>query len=91
MQTVRLASSGLAVSCLGFGCIGMSAFYGPAHDLASLPTLRHVVSRGSTPLDTAQDYGEGHNEGLVGVWTSLGPHSGLLARSSAESMRKIET
>lgn len=66
MKKVPLAGTGLSVSRLGFGCMGMSEFYGPADDENSLATLRHAAARGFNFFDTAQLYGAGHNETLVG-------------------------
>lgn len=66
MRTVPLARTGISVSRLGFGCMGMSEFYGPADDEQSLATLRHAFERGHTFFDTAQTYGNGHNEQLLG-------------------------
>ncbi|WP_367127772.1 aldo/keto reductase [Saccharothrix sp. HUAS TT1] len=57
---------GLEVSALGLGCMGMSAFYGPADDRENLATLRHALDRGVTMLDTADMYGPHTNEELVG-------------------------
>jgi len=63
--TVEL-SRGLHVSRLGLGCMGMSEFYGAADWDESLATLRRALDLGVTFLDTANVYGEGHNEVLVG-------------------------
>src|SRR5262245_27773451 len=66
MRSVKLGSSGLAVSALGLGCMGMSEFYGERNDMESLATLEHALARGVTFYDTADMYGAGHNEELVG-------------------------
>jgi aryl-alcohol dehydrogenase-like predicted oxidoreductase len=64
---VKLGSQGLEVSALGLGCMGMSAFYGPAGDEAEMVKLiRHAVDSGVTFLDTADVYGPHTNEVLVG-------------------------
>ena len=61
----RLGRSDLEVSALGLGCMGMSEFYGPADDTASLAVLNHAVDIGINFLDTADMYGVGRNEMLL--------------------------
>lgn len=63
-QTRKLGT--LEVSALGLGCMGMSEFYGPADEAESLATIDRARSLGITFLDTADMYGTGHNEQLVG-------------------------
>ena len=67
MQKRKLGNSGLEVSALGLGCMGMSASYGPPqdrHEMISL--LRSAVERGITFFDTAEAYGPFTNEELLG-------------------------
>jgi len=67
MQTRILGQSGLEVSALGLGCMGMSASYGPPKDKAEMiALLRAAVERGVTFFDTAEVYGPFINEELVG-------------------------
>ena len=67
MRTRILGSSGLAVSELGLGCMGMSFSYGPPKDTAEMTKLIHAaVDRGVTFFDTAEVYGPYLNEELVG-------------------------
>src|SRR5437762_333441 len=66
MQTVALGSQGLTVSCQGLGCMGMSEFYGPGDDTESVATIHRALELGVTHLDTADMYGMGANERLVG-------------------------
>ena len=66
MQTRPLGSSGLDVSAIGLGCMGMSEFYGPSTEDASVAVLHHAIDLGVTFWDTADAYGSGHNERLIG-------------------------
>ncbi|AEY85923.1 aldo/keto reductase [Streptomyces hygroscopicus subsp. jinggangensis 5008] len=56
----------LAVSAQGLGCMGMSHGYGASDDAQSIATLHHALDLGVTLLDTADFYGAGHNEELIG-------------------------
>jgi aryl-alcohol dehydrogenase-like predicted oxidoreductase len=71
LPTRRLGSTGPTVSALGLGCMGMSYAYGPVDDAESTQLLRRAVDLGVTLFDTADLYGWGHNEELVG--RSLAP------------------
>jgi len=67
MQKRKLGKSGLEVSALGLGCMGMSFGYGPAADKQEMISLiRSAVERGVTFFDTAEAYGPFTNEELVG-------------------------
>lgn len=67
MKTRRLGNSGLEVSELGLGCMGLSFGYGPATDLKDAVKLLHAaVERGVTFFDTAEAYGPFTNEELLG-------------------------
>lgn len=67
MQKRTLGKSGLEVSALGLGCMGMSFSYGPPKDIKEMTTLLHAaVERGITFFDTAEVYGPFTNETLVG-------------------------
>jgi aryl-alcohol dehydrogenase-like predicted oxidoreductase len=66
MQTRTLGPKGPAVSALGLGCMGMSAFYGPSSEAESLATLEHALERGVNFFDTADVYGPHTNEELLG-------------------------
>src|SRR3989454_7492436 len=67
MQKRRLGNSGLEVSAIGLGCMGMSFGYGPPADRQEMISLiRAAVERGVTFFDTAEAYGPFTNEELVG-------------------------
>ena len=66
MQTRQLGRSGLTVSALGLGCMGMSDFYGQPNDAESLRTLARALELGVNFLDTADMYGPYTNEELLG-------------------------
>src|SRR5271157_1300504 len=67
MQKRQLGKSGLEVSALGLGCMGMSFSYGPPADKQEMVSLlRAAVERGITFFDTAEVYGPFTNEELVG-------------------------
>jgi aryl-alcohol dehydrogenase-like predicted oxidoreductase len=75
MQKRKLGNSGLEVSAIGLGCMGMSFGYGPPMDKsAAIALIRTAVERGVTFFDTAEVYGPFTNEELVGE--ALAPYRG---------------
>ena len=66
METRTLGTQGLEVSALGLGCMGMSEFYGRTDEGEAIATIRRALELGVTFLDTADMYGWGANERLVG-------------------------
>ena len=66
MKKRRLGAGGPEVSAIGLGCMGMSEFYGATDEQESIATIHHALDRGVTFLDTADMYGSGRNEELVG-------------------------
>lgn len=66
MHIRPLGSSDQTVSAIGLGCMGMSEFYGPGDDAQSLETMAAALDHGVDFFDTADMYGSGHNEELIG-------------------------
>ncbi len=60
-----LGSTGLRVSEIGLGCMGMSDFYGPADEAESIATIHAALDAGITLLDTGDYYAASHNELLI--------------------------
>lgn len=72
MQYRSLGRSKTPVSAIGLGCMGMSEFYGQSDDTQSLATLSRALELGVNFLDTADTYGHGHNETLLGRFLKEG-------------------
>lgn len=72
MQQRLLGQLQTPVSAIGLGCMGMSEFYGASDDSQSLATLARAVELGVNFLDTADAYGFGHNETLIGRFLKQG-------------------
>lgn len=66
MRYQQLGTRGPVVSAVGLGCMGMSPIYGQPDDAESLATIHRALALGITLLDTADMYGNGHNEELIG-------------------------
>ncbi len=66
MELRNLGKNGPTVGALGLGCMGMSEFYGALDDTESIATIHRAIDLGCTLLDTADMYGVGRNEELVG-------------------------
>jgi len=86
MQKRRLGNSGLEVSAIGLGCMGMSFGYGPPADQQEMISLmRSAVERGVTLFDTAEVYGPFTNEELVGE--ALAPFRGEVVIATKFGMK----
>ena len=66
MELHTFANTGVSVSRLGLGCMGMSDFYAPGDEAESIATIHRALDLGINFLDTADIYGVGRNETLVG-------------------------
>jgi aryl-alcohol dehydrogenase-like predicted oxidoreductase len=66
MQYRKLGGSGLNVSAIGLGCMSMSGIYGKSDDAESTRVIQRALDLGVNFIDTADAYGKGHNEELVG-------------------------
>jgi aryl-alcohol dehydrogenase-like predicted oxidoreductase len=66
MRHLKLGNNSRTISAIGLGCMGMSEFYGPRNEEESIATIHLALDQGVNFLDTADVYGTGHNEELVG-------------------------
>jgi aryl-alcohol dehydrogenase-like predicted oxidoreductase len=79
MMKIALGKSDLMVSRMGLGCMGMSEFYGPGDEGESIRTIHRALALGINFLDTADIYGLGRNEELVGKALRDRRHQAILA------------
>lgn len=79
MEYRRLGKSSLVVSAMGLGCMGMSQSYGTPDDTESVATIHHAIDQGVTFFDTADMYGVGANEELVGRAVAKRRHEVVIA------------
>ena len=89
MEKVKLGSQGAIVSRLGLGCMGMSEFYGERNDQESAATILRALELGITFLDTADAYGIGDNEELIGK-TIRGRRDEVFIATKFSNVRKKE-
>jgi aryl-alcohol dehydrogenase-like predicted oxidoreductase len=89
MQFKELGHSPLKVSVIGLGCMGMSEFYGPQQEEESIATIHRALDLGVNFLDTADVYGRGGNEVLVGL-ALRGRRDGVVLATKFGNMRDAE-
>jgi aryl-alcohol dehydrogenase-like predicted oxidoreductase len=89
MEQVTLGSQGAVVSRMGLGCMGMSEFYGPRNDAESAATILRALDLGITLIDTADAYGIGDNEELIGK-TIRGRRDSVFLATKFANVRKKE-
>jgi aryl-alcohol dehydrogenase-like predicted oxidoreductase len=90
MDKVKLGSQGAVVSRMGLGCMGMSEFYGQRDDAESAATLLRALELGMTFLDTADMYGIGDNEELIGKTLKGRRREAFLATKFGNVRRKSD-
>ncbi|MCX4749305.1 aldo/keto reductase [Kitasatospora sp. NBC_01287] len=83
LSTVQLGTGGPFVGVQGLGCMGMSEFYGPTDTAEALATLDAALEAGVTLFDTADVYGAGHNEELIGPFVRANRDRVVLATKFA--------
>jgi aryl-alcohol dehydrogenase-like predicted oxidoreductase len=88
VEKVKLGAQGAVVSRMGLGCLGMSEFYGQRDDAESAATLLRSLELGMTFLDTADTYGIGDNEELIGKTLKGRRHEVFLATKFANVRKK---
>jgi aryl-alcohol dehydrogenase-like predicted oxidoreductase len=95
MEYRTLGKTGVQISAIGLGCMGMSQHYGPADEGESLATLERALEIGVNVWDTADVYGAGANESLVGKFLARGRRDDVVLATkfgfvvSAEGVRGI--
>jgi aryl-alcohol dehydrogenase-like predicted oxidoreductase len=83
MITRKLGANGLSVSALGFGAMSFAGFFGPTDEAASLACLDAMLDEGITFIDTANIYGMGVSETIVGTWlASRKPQVAIATKAS---------
>ena len=87
IPTTTLGTEGPVVGVQGLGCMGMSEFYGETDTAEALATLERALELGVTLFDTADIYGSGHNEELIGPFVRANRDKVVLATKFAIERR----
>ena len=90
LKTRKLGKTGVSVSSIGLGCMGMSEYYGPSDDQSSVALLRKAVDLGITLFDTADMYGVGHNEMLLAQAFRGALRDKVVIATKFANMRRID-
>jgi aryl-alcohol dehydrogenase-like predicted oxidoreductase len=91
MRLRSIGQTGLKVSAIGMGCMGMSELYGPADHSTSIDTLRRALDLGVTFLDTSDTYGIGANERLLGEFLAQGRREHVVLATKFGAVRDPTT
>lgn len=83
MKTRRLGLHGPEVSAIGLGCLSFGGMFGPTTEAESLRTLDAAWDHGITFLDTANGYGKGASEAVIGKWLATRGHKPKIATKAA--------
>lgn len=83
MKTRRLGRNGPEISALGLGCLSFGGIFGPTTEAESLRTLDAAWDHGINFLDTANIYGEGISETVIGKWLATRRHRPLIATKAS--------
>lgn len=87
MRKITLGHSALTVTAEGYGCMGLSEFYGLTSEADAEKMLHQVIEKGINFLDTADIYGYGHNETLLGKVLSHYPEDGIVVATKCGIVR----
>ena len=80
-STRNLGSGGPPVGAVGYGAMGLEGYYGAADEANAVDVIRHALDEGCSLIDTADAYGNGHNEELIGRPGSPCPQGSSHCRS----------
>ncbi len=90
MRQRALGKSGMKVSCIGLGCLGMSEYYGASDDKASERLIQRAIDLGINFFDTADSFGVGHNEMLLGHVLRGGVRDKVVVSTKFGLMRRTD-